>query len=113
MREVVIIEGCRTAVGRRKGAFANDRSDELAADVLARLMARAHVDKAFVEDVILGCVTQVGEQAMNIARTAALIAGFPTETPGGTVGRQCGSRQKAVHFAAPAIASGAKALTSA
>src|SRR5690625_3265250 len=106
MREVVIIEGCRTAVGRRKGAFANDRSDELAAVVLEELMERAHVDKAFVEDVILGCVTQVGEQAMNIARTAALIAGFPTETPGVTIDRQCGSSQQAVHFAAQAIASG-------
>src|SRR5690625_1161853 len=106
MREVVIIEGCRTAVGRRKGAFANDRSDELAAVVLEELMDRAHVDKALVEDVILGCVTQVGEQAMNIARTAALIAGFPTETPGVTIDRQCGSSQQAVHFAAQAIASG-------
>src|SRR5690625_2607714 len=106
MREVVIIEGCRTAVGRRKGAFANDRSDELAAVVLEELMERAHVDKALVEDVILGCVTQVGEQAMNIARTAALIAGFPTETPGVTIDRQCGSSQQAVHFAAQAIASG-------
>src|SRR5690625_6359071 len=91
MREVVIIEGCRTAVGRRKGAFANDRSDELAAVVLEELMERAHVDKAFVEDVILGCVTQVGEQAMNIARKAAIIAGFQTETPGVTIYRQCES----------------------
>src|SRR5690625_2460668 len=106
MREVVIIEGCRTAVGRRKGELANERSDELAAVVLEELMERAHVDKGLVEDVILGCVTQVGEQAMNVARTAALIAGFPTDTPGVTIDRQCGSSQQAVHFAAQAIASG-------
>lgn len=106
MREVVIIEGCRTAVGRRKGQLAHGRSDELAAVVLNELMERAHVDKALVEDVILGCVTQVGEQAMNVARTAALIAGFPTHTPGVTIDRQCGSSQQAVHFAAQAIASG-------
>src|SRR5690625_3200236 len=106
MREDVIIEVCRTEVGRRMGALANDRSDELACVVLEVLMERDYVDKAFVEDVILGCVTQVGEQAMNIARTAALIAGFPTETPGVTIDRQCGSSQQAVHFAAQAIASG-------
>src|SRR5690625_298554 len=106
MREVVIIEGCRTAVGRRKGELANERSDELAAVDLEELMERAHVDKGLVEDVILGCVTQVGEQAMNVARTAALIAGFTTDTPGVTIDRQCGSSQQAVHFAAQAIASG-------
>lgn len=106
MTEVVLVEGVRTAVGRRKGAFANVRPDELAAIVLDELVARANVKKEDVEDVILGCVTQKGEQAGNVARTAALIAGFPIHVPGVTIDRQCGSSQQAVHFAAQAIASG-------
>lgn len=106
MTEVVIIEGVRTAVGRRKGTFAGYRPDELAAVVLDELVKRAGVAKEDVEDVILGCVTQTGEQASNVARTALLIAGFPIEVPGVTIDRQCGSSQQAVHFASQAIASG-------
>ncbi|WOV87797.1 thiolase family protein [Sporosarcina oncorhynchi] len=106
MKEVVIVEGVRTAVGRRKGGFSAYRPDELAAIVLEELMKRAGVDKAEVEDVILGCVTQAGEQGGNIARTAALIADFPIHVPGVTIDRQCGSSQQAVHFASQAIASG-------
>lgn len=106
MREVVIIEGCRTAVGKRKGLFANYRSDELAAIVLEELVHRSGVSKELVEDVILGCVTQINEQGGNIARTASLIAGFPVQVPGVTIDRQCGSSQQAVHFGAQAIASG-------
>src|SRR5690625_1247246 len=106
MREVVIVEGCRTAVGRRKGAFSNYRPDELAAEVMNNLMKRANVDKELVEDVILGCVTQSSEQGGNIARTSLLIADFPQHVPGVTIDRQCGSSQQAVHFAAQAIASG-------
>ncbi|WP_318614287.1 thiolase family protein [Sporosarcina sp. YIM B06819] len=106
MIEVVIVEGVRTAVGRRKGTFAGYRPDELAAVVLDELVQRAGVSKDEVEDVILGCVTQTGEQASNVARTALLIAGFPIEVPGVTIDRQCGSSQQAVHFAAQAIASG-------
>ncbi|MFS0577438.1 thiolase family protein [Sporosarcina sp. 179-K 3D1 HS] len=106
MREVVIIEGVRTAVGRRKGSFAGYRADELAAVVLEEVVRRAGVEKGDVEDVILGCVTQIGEQAMNVARTSALIAGFPIHVPGVTIDRQCGSSQQAVHFASQAIASG-------
>ncbi|MFA1822845.1 acetyl-CoA C-acyltransferase [Virgibacillus oceani] len=106
MRDVVIVEGCRTAVGRRKGAFANYRPDELAAEVLNDLMKRANLDKELVEDVILGCVTQSSEQGGNIARTSLLIADFPKHVPGVTIDRQCGSSQQAVHFAAQAIASG-------
>ncbi|MEK5037954.1 thiolase family protein [Sporosarcina sp. FSL K6-3457] len=106
MTEVVIVEGVRTAVGRRKGMFSDYRPDELAAVVLDELVQRAEVAKEDVEDVILGCVTQTGEQASNIARTALLIAGFPIEVPGVTIDRQCGSSQQAVHFAAQAIASG-------
>src|SRR5699024_5093972 len=106
MREVVIVDGCRTPVGRRKGSLTNYRADELFANVLNNLMERAHVDKSLVEDIIAGCVTQIGEQAMNIARTSLLIAGFPMDVPGVTIDRQCGSSQQAVHFAAQAIASG-------
>lgn len=106
MREVVIVEGVRTAVGRRKGALANVRPDDLAAIVLDEVVKRAGIDKGEVEDVILGCVSQVGEQAMNIARTSLLIAGFPIHVPGVTIDRQCGSSQQALHFAAQAIASG-------
>lgn len=106
MREVVIVASCRTAVGKSKGKFIDYRPDELAAVVLAEVMDRANVDKGLVDDVILGCVTQVNEQAMNVARTAALIAGFPVHVPGVTIDRQCGSSQQAVHFAVQAIASG-------
>ncbi|MGE7918628.1 thiolase family protein [Viridibacillus sp. NPDC093762] len=106
MTEVVIVDGVRTAIGRRKGMLSGYRSDELAAVVLDELVKRTGVDKAEVDDVILGCVTQSGEQAGNIARTAALIAGFPIHVPGVTIDRQCGSSQQAVHFASQAIASG-------
>lgn len=106
MREVVIVQGVRTAVGRRRGSFANYRPDELAAIVLEQLVERAGVEKGEIEDVILGCVTQSGEQGGNIARTAALIAGFPIHVPGVTIDRQCGSSQQAVHFASQAILSG-------
>lgn len=106
MREVVIVDGVRTAVGRKGGALTNFRSDDLAAVVLAELMARTNVNKREVEDVILGCVTQVNEQGGNIARTAALIASFPIHVPGVTIDRQCGSSQQAIHFGAQAIASG-------
>lgn len=106
MREVVIVEGCRTAVGRRKGALSETRSDELLALVLDELTERAGIDKTQVEDVIAGCVTQVNEQAMNVARTALLIAGYPEHVPGVTIDRQCGSSLQAVHFGAQAIAAG-------
>src|SRR5699024_4708533 len=75
-------------------------------DVLKETVTRASVEQNMVEDVIIGCVTQVNEQAMNIARIASLIAGFPITVPGVTIDRQCGSSQQAVHFAAQAIASG-------
>lgn len=106
MREVVIVHACRTAVGRNKGSLTHTRSDELLATVLDQLVTDVKVEKKIVEDVVVGCVTQVNEQAMNIARTSALIAGFPIDVPGVTIDRQCGSSQQAVHFAAQAIASG-------
>ncbi|WP_042222784.1 thiolase family protein [Oceanobacillus manasiensis] len=106
MREVVIVAGCRTAVAKRKGALAEVRADDLAATVLGDVISRANISKEMVEDIILGCVTQVKEQGGNIARTASLLAGFPVHVPGVTIDRQCGSSQQAVHFAAQAIASG-------
>ncbi len=106
MREVVIVEGVRTPVGKSKGAFKNNRPDELLAGILNELMKRTGVSKDLVQDVIIGCVSQVEEQGLNIARTAALIADFPIHVPGTTIDRQCGSSQQAVHFAAQAILSG-------
>lgn len=106
MREVVIIDGCRTAVGRRGGSLASIRSDDLLAYVLDALIDRTGIDKKEVEDVIIGCVTQTKEQAMNIARDSLLIAEFPITVPGVTLDRQCGSSQQAVHFGAQAILAG-------
>ena len=106
MREVVIVEGVRTPVGKSRGVFKNNRPDELLAVTLNELMKRSGVSKEIVQDVIIGCVSQVEEQALNIARTAALIADFPIHVPGTTIDRQCGSSQQAVHFAAQAILSG-------
>ncbi|MFP3415926.1 beta-ketoacyl synthase N-terminal-like domain-containing protein, partial [Bacillus sp. SIMBA_074] len=74
--------------------------------VLRKLIEKAGIDSSIVDDVILGCVSQAGEQAGDIARVAALIAGFPIEVPGTTIDRQCGSSQQAVHFASQAILSG-------
>ncbi|MDR6226262.1 thiolase family protein [Desmospora profundinema] len=106
MREAVIIEAVRTPVGRRNGILSGIRADELAAEVLKEVVNQAGLSPKMVEDVIMGCVSQVGEQAADIARVAALIAGYPTEVPGTTIDRQCGSSQQAVHFAAQAIISG-------
>lgn len=106
MREVVIVEAVRTPVGKRKGLLSHVRPDELAAKVLKEVVKRAGISPSLVEDVILGCVSQVEEQGFNIARTAALMADFPIEVPGTTLDRQCGSGQQAVHFAAQAILSG-------
>ncbi|MDR7074039.1 thiolase family protein [Fictibacillus barbaricus] len=106
MREAVIVDGIRTATGRKNGALKDTRPDDLAAIVLKKLIERTGIDPQLVEDVILGCVTQSGEQAGDIARVSALIAGLPIEVPGTTIDRQCGSSQQAVHFAAQAILSG-------
>ncbi|MRG86138.1 thiolase family protein [Salinibacillus xinjiangensis] len=106
MREVVIVEAVRTPVGRRNGMLSHMRADDLAALTLKELVRRAGISSSEVEDVIMGCVSQVGEQAADIGRVAALIAGFPIEVPGTTIDRQCGSSQQAVHFASQAILSG-------
>src|SRR5688572_10072778 len=106
MRDAVIVGAVRTAVGRRNGKLAGERSDHLAALVLRELVQRAHIDPAHVEDVILGCVDQVGEQGLNIARNAALLAGFPLDVCGTTLDRMCGSGQQAANFAAMGVMSG-------
>jgi acetyl-CoA acyltransferase len=106
VREAVIVEAVRTPIGRRNGVLSGIRPDELAAMVLRAVVERAGISPEMVEDVIMGCVSQVGEQAGDIGRIAALIAGYPVEVPGTTIDRQCGSSQQAVHFAAQAIMSG-------
>jgi len=106
MIEAVIVEAVRTPIGRRNGVLAEIRADDLLAAVLRAVVERAGVEPGLVEDVIAGCVTQVGEQGANVARTATLLAGFPVEVAAVSVNRQCGSSHQAVHFASQAIASG-------
>ena len=107
MPQAVIVDAVRTPVGRRGGRLSGWHPVDLAAEPLRALLARNDLDPAVVEDVIMGCTMTVGEQAMNIARNAALAAGYPETVPGTTVDRQCGSAQQAVHFAAQAVMSGA------
>ncbi len=106
-REAVIVEAVRTAVGRRNGRLKDWHPVDLLAQVLSTLVQRTGVDPGTVEDVIIGCVSQVGEQSLNVGRNAALAAGFPETVPGTTVDRQCGSSQQAIHFAAQGVISGA------
>ncbi|MEY9212214.1 thiolase family protein [Thermobifida halotolerans] len=109
MRDAVIVEAVRTPIGRGRpeGALHGEHPVDLLARTLAALVERAGIDPALVDDVIGGCVTQVGEQAGNITRKAALAAGFPESVPGMTVDRQCGSSQQAAHIAAQGVISGA------
>jgi len=106
MRDAVIVGAVRTAVGRRKGGLAEVHPVDLSAHVLRALAARTGLDPSEVDDLIWGCVSQVGEQAWNVGRSAVLAAGWPESVPGTTVDRQCGSSQQAVHFAAAAVISG-------
>lgn len=110
MAEAYVFEAVRSPIGRRKGGLAGVRPDELAAAVLRALVERAGVDPAEIEDVIMGCVTQLGEQGLNIARNAALVAGFPITVCGTTVNRMCGSSLTTINFAAQAVMSGAHDL---
>lgn len=107
MREAVIVEAVRTPIGRRNGGLAGVHPVDLLAEALRAVVGRVGFDAAQVDDVIAGCVTQVGEQGVNVARNALLAAGFPEMVTGVTIDRQCGSSQQAVHFAAQAIMSGA------
>jgi acetyl-CoA acyltransferase len=106
MRAAVIVGAVRTAVGKRNGKLSPIRPDDLTALVLGELVRRVGIETAQVEDVILGCVDQLGEQGMNIARNAALIAGFPLDVCGTTLDRMCGSGQQAANFAAMGVMAG-------
>ena len=106
MAEAYIVAAARTAGGRRKGKLAGWHPADLAGQVLNDLMRRVDGDPALVEDVIMGCVGQAGEQGNNIARGAVLAAGFPESVPATSVDRQCGSSQQALHFAAQGVLSG-------
>ena len=108
MSEAVIVEAVRTPIGRRGGKLAPVRPDDLLALTLDEVTRRAGLDKAQVDDVVVGCVTQTGEQGLNIGRAAVLIAGFPIEVPGTTINRFCGSGQQAINFAAQGVLSGAQ-----
>jgi len=106
VREVVIVEALRTAIGKREGSLSQTRPDEVAALAIEALLKRSQVDPAVIEDLVIGCVTQVGEQGWNIARLAGLLSGLPVEVPAVTVNRMCGSGQQAIHFACQAILAG-------
>jgi len=105
-REVLIVEAARAPIGRFRGSLRDVRADHLGAAVLAELARRAGIDPGHVDDVIFGCVTQVGEQCGNIARTALLSAGWPEHVPGMTVDRKCGSAEAALHVAYGQVAAG-------
>ncbi|MDF3338523.1 thiolase family protein [Mycolicibacterium septicum] len=106
MAEAVIVEAVRSPVGKRNGALSGVHPSELSAQVLNGLVQRAGIDPALVDDVIWGCVMQAGEQALDIARTAVLTAGWPETVPGVTVDRQCGSSQQSLHFAVAGVVAG-------
>lgn len=106
MREVVIAGAVRTPVGKRNGGLSGTHAADLSAVVLNELARRTGIDPAIVDDVVWGCVSQVGDQSSNIGRYAVLAAGWPETIPGTTVNRACGSSQQALDFAAQAVASG-------
>jgi acetyl-CoA C-acetyltransferase len=110
MPEAFIVDAVRTAVGKRNGGFAAEHPADMAAHVIKTVVGRHDVDPAAIDDVILGCLDNIGAQAGDIARTAALAAGLPESVPGVTIDRQCGSAQQAVHFAAQAVMSGTSDL---
>lgn len=106
MAEAYIVAAARTAGGRRGGKLSGWHPVDLAAQVLDALLERAKCDPALVEDVLMGCVSQVGEQSTNVARNAVLASSLPDSVPGTSIDRQCGSSQQALHFAAQAVLSG-------
>jgi acetyl-CoA acyltransferase len=106
MAEAVIVEAVRSPIGKRNGGLSGVHPAELSAQVLNGLVERAGVDPEVVDDVVWGCVMQMGEQTMDIARTSLLTAGWPEDVTGVTVDRQCGSSQQSIHFAAAGVAAG-------
>ncbi|HET9691741.1 MAG TPA: thiolase family protein [Acidimicrobiales bacterium] len=107
MTTAVIVDAVRTAGGKRNGKLSGWHPVDLAAETLKALVQRNDIDPALIEDVIMGCVMQVGAQGANVARNAALAAGFPEDVVGTTIDRQCGSSQQAAHFAAQGVMAGA------
>ena len=107
MTTAVIVDAVRSPLGKRNGRLKNWHPVDLAAEVMNSLVERTGVDPARIDDVVMGCVMQVGEQALNVARNAVLAAGWPDTVPGTTVDRQCGSSQQAAHFAAQGVIAGA------
>src|SRR5437762_6725604 len=106
MREALIVDAVRSPIGKRNGSLSKIRADDLAGQVLNRLVSRLDLDPAEIEDVQMGCVAQIGEQGWNIGRMAPLVAGWPETVCGTTVDRQCGSSMQANFNAAAAIWSG-------
>jgi acetyl-CoA acetyltransferase family protein len=106
MKDILIVDAVRTPIGRFRGSLAGVRADHLGAHVLSQLLSRVDLSPSLINDVIFGCVTQIGEQSANIARTSLLGAGWPETIPGLTLDRKCGSGEAAVHVAAGAIALG-------
>jgi acetyl-CoA acyltransferase len=107
MTTAVMIDAIRTPLGKRNGKLKDWHPVDLAAETLRALVDRAGIDPGIVDDVVMGCVMQVGEQGVNIARNAVLAAGWPDTVPGTTIDRQCGSSQQAAHFAAQGVIAGA------
>src|SRR4029078_2342480 len=106
MRDAVIVEAVRTPVGKRKVVLSGIHPVDLSAHVLSSLADRSGIDPGLVDDVIWGCVGQVGEQTFDVPRNAVLAAGWPESVPGVSVDRQCGSSQQSVHFAAAGLSAG-------
>ena len=106
MSDALVVEAIRTPIGRRNGALAGVRAEELAAQSLNGLVGRLDLDPAEIEDVQMGCVTQVGEQALNVARMSSLVAGWPETVCGSSIDRQCGSSMQAAFNAAAAVQAG-------
>jgi acetyl-CoA acyltransferase len=107
MINAVIVDAVRTPGGKRNGKLSGWHAVDLAAEPLKAIVERNNLDPALIDDVIMGCVMQVGEQALNIGRNAVLAAGFPESVPSTTIDRQCGSSQQALHFAAQGVMAGA------
>jgi acetyl-CoA acyltransferase len=107
MPTAVIVDAVRSPGGKRNGKLSGWHPADLAGEILAALVARNDLDPALVDDVIMGCVMQIGAQGVNVARNAVLAAGFPESVPATTIDRQCGSSQQSVHFAAQGVMAGA------
>ena len=107
MRNAVIVDAVRTPTGRRNGKLSGWHPVDLGAMTLKAIVERNNLEPGLIDDVIMGCVMQTGEQGVNVGRNAALAAGFPESVVGTTIDRQCGSSQQSSHFAAQGVMAGA------